>query len=101
MSDVTRIRSASEHAALHVGVKGDSKKEADETFYLDLFGLSSRERSVVACLCRETPLESTLLCPARLFPSVRSSAPPALCCLVPRAAPMAKKAAAGKEASSP
>ena len=24
-----------------IEVKGDSKKEADETFYLDLFGLSS------------------------------------------------------------
>ena len=24
-----------------IKVKGDSKKEADETFYLDLFGLSS------------------------------------------------------------
>ena len=26
---------------LTIEVKGDSKKEADETFYLDLFGLSS------------------------------------------------------------
>ena len=25
-----------------IEVKGDSKKEADETFYLDLFGLSSK-----------------------------------------------------------
>ena len=27
--------------AITIEVKGDSKKEADETFYLDLFGLSS------------------------------------------------------------
>ncbi|HSC57455.1 MAG TPA: Calx-beta domain-containing protein [Nitrospira sp.] len=27
-----------------IGVKGDCKKEADETFYLDLFGNSSNSR---------------------------------------------------------
>jgi hypothetical protein len=35
------LRIGCQHRATHFEVKGDSKKEANETFYLDLFDLSS------------------------------------------------------------